>query len=53
MQEEIVVRDKLLEMMRQEAVEASQTLKTATQVILKGFGKSFIIIVGFVVIICC
>uniref|UniRef100_A0A7I4E5M3 Uncharacterized protein n=1 Tax=Physcomitrium patens TaxID=3218 RepID=A0A7I4E5M3_PHYPA len=39
MQEEIVVRDKLLEMMRQEAVEASQTLKTATQAMITAKGK--------------
>jgi len=38
MREEIEVRDNLLEMLRLEAIEASQTLKTATQVMFKDSG---------------
>lgn len=38
MREEIEVRDNLLEMLRQEAIEASQTLKAATQVMFKDSG---------------
>jgi hypothetical protein len=52
MREEIAVRDVLLEALRQEAIEASQTLKTATQVMPIATGNSFIICVGFIVILC-
>lgn len=47
MQEEVAVRDVLLEMLRQEAIEASQMLKASTQVMPRASGYSLSIGVGF------
>ena len=52
MQEAVAVRDALLEMLRQEAIEASQTLKAATEVMPRASINSFITGVGFVVNLC-
>lgn len=49
---EVRVRDYFLDMLRQEAVDASQILSSATLVIIKHFDNSSITTVGFVTILC-